>query len=100
MYTNTNKEIALNLIFNDLVNCKLIYGLKALHIDAGMYSLCIAESIFKLMGLTDAQCTHERYDQYAALCRKAVEVAYEEGGEHALEALAEEIYEEMELREL
>lgn len=100
MNTENRKQIVINLIANDLVNCKLIYGLKALHIDAGMYSLCIAESIFKLMGLTEAQCTHERYDQYAALCRKAVEVPYEEGGEHALVALAEEIYEEMEPREL
>lgn len=95
MNIQNRKEIVINLIFNDLANCKLIYGLRALHIDAGIYSLCIAESIFKLMGFEEAQCTYERYDQYAALCRKAIDMPYSEGQEHALQALALEIYEEL-----
>src|SRR5690349_20560291 len=95
MNATVQKEIVLHHIFNDLVNCKLIYGLKALHIDAGIYSLCIAESIFKLMGFAEAQCTHERYDHYAALCRKVTDIAYAEGQEHTLQALALEIYEDL-----
>lgn len=95
MNATAQKEIVLHLIFNDLVNCKLIYGLKALHIDAGVYSLCMAEPIFKLMGFAEAQCTHERYDRYAALCRKVTDIPYAEGQEHALQALALEIYEDL-----
>lgn len=95
MNASVQKEIVLHLIFNDLVNCKLIYGLRALHIDAGLYSLCMAESIFKLMGVAQAQCMHEHYDRYAALCRKATDIPYTEGQEHALQALALEIYEDL-----
>jgi hypothetical protein len=95
MNAKAQKEIVLHLIFNDLVNCKLIYGLRALHIDAGVYSLCMAESIFTLMGLAEAQRTHERYDRYAALCRKATDIPYTEGQAHALQALALEMYEDL-----
>lgn len=45
MDVSERKEIVVDLIANDLVNTKLILGLNALHIDAGIYSMYLAESI-------------------------------------------------------
>lgn len=98
MKAHQRSAIALHIIANDLVNTRLIMGLRALGIDAGMYGLCLAESVFMLMGYGKAQQTEELYDCYAALSRKVQGLPFSEADHNALEALALEIYETL-LRE-
>ncbi len=98
MNAQQRSAIALNLIANDLINTKLVMGLRALGIDAGVYGLCLAESIFILMGYGKTQQTAELYDRYAALSRKVLDVPLSDADHNALEALALEIYETL-LRE-
>lgn len=92
------KHIAIDLIANDLVNTKLILGLNALNIDAGIYSMYLAESIFTLMGIAPEQQSPELYDLYAQLSKRAAEAAVVDDDRRAVRALAEGIYERLEAR--
>lgn len=98
MNATTQRDIAIQLITNDLINCKLIYGLHALHIDAGSYSLFLAASILILIGFDKAQQSSELYDVYASMSRKATEVSFDGGDHTELQALALEIYEALQSR--
>lgn len=92
MNVTNQKEIAIDLIANDLVNTKLILGLQALHIDAGLYSMYLAESIFVLMGCASEQCSPDMYDLYAQLTRRAAEAAHIDEERTAVKTMAREIY--------
>jgi hypothetical protein len=93
MNANKRRKIALDIIANDLVNTKLIMSLGAMGIEAGRYNLCLAASIFKLMGFTKKQRTMDLYDRYALLSRKAQHLPHSDTDRTVLQALALEIYE-------
>jgi hypothetical protein len=94
-YMNANKrrKIALDVIANDLVHTKLIMSLGAMGIAAGRYNLCLAASIFKLMGYTKKQGTMDLYDRYALLSRKALNLSFSDTDHTVPQDLALEIYE-------
>ena len=93
MNPNKRKTIALDIIVNDLVNVKMIMSLRAMGIDASLYYLSLATSIFKLIGYRKKEQTTDLYDRYAILCRKAKDISFSDTDQTVLQALALEIYE-------
>jgi hypothetical protein len=49
----TNKELILSLIKDNLKNTLLISGLNKLGVEAGSYQLNLTDSIFQLIGLKE-----------------------------------------------
>lgn len=49
-FVTPDKHIIISLIKDDLTNYRLVSGLEALGLDSDCYSLCLGETIFKLMG--------------------------------------------------
>lgn len=90
-----NRQLIIDLIANDLLHRKLLYGLHALHIEAGAYALHLSESIFTLMGYDPQQHTEALYDLYTKMGTHVLSTDFEQ-----LPLLAEEIYEAFELQRM
>ncbi|MFY9309180.1 MAG: hypothetical protein WAQ28_09070 [Bacteroidia bacterium] len=62
-----SKEIIINLIKDDLINTRLVYGLENLGLNAGNYYLHLNETIFQLIGIEEDK--DEFFDKYIEECR-------------------------------
>lgn len=96
MNAETRKTLAISLIANDLINSRLVYGLRALDIDAEIYSLFLEIPILELIGFSGDERTEELHDLYAELVRKTAHNIKTGAGDYkAMEKLAIGIYEDM-----
>ncbi len=55
MISKKRKKLIVDLIANDLLVNKLIYGLRMLEVDASAYYPQLSTLVFKLMGLKKAE---------------------------------------------
>ncbi|MDP1746410.1 MAG: hypothetical protein Q8L90_12580 [Bacteroidota bacterium] len=62
------KDIIINLIKDDLINTRLVYGLEKLGLNAGNYYLHLNETIFKLAGIKEEK--EDFFEKYIEECRK------------------------------
>lgn len=99
MDSKLNNEIVIQLIVSDLLLGKMMLGLHRLHIDASAYSLNLSLVVFRLMGFGEDQQTEELYDQYTALCLKALDTNFEINDTKAIGLLAVGIYKALNQRD-
>lgn len=64
---NINKKDLINLIKDDLIYTRLVYGLELLGLNMDKYSLTLNETIFKLMGIKDNN--EDFFEKYIEDCR-------------------------------
>lgn len=69
---NKNKKIIVNLIKDDLINIRLVYGLETLGLNAGNYYLNLNETIFQLSGIKENR--EDFFETYIEKCRKVHKV--------------------------
>lgn len=62
------KDIIVNLIKDDLIHTRLVYGLETLGLNAGNYYLNLNETIFKLAGIKENK--EDFFEKYIEECRK------------------------------
>lgn len=66
-------------------------------IDAGMYCLYLSDTIFMLMGFKKEEMTTGLYDSYAKMAHKVLDIDINESYT-PLEALAKEVYKELNVK--
>jgi acetylglutamate synthase len=85
------KKFLISLIEDDLLNSKLIYGLKDLGLYADDYALQLSNTIFKLMGISDALVNEPIHITYDAMVLKVQAIEVNQNKQQ-LHSLATEIY--------
>jgi hypothetical protein len=95
MKSSKRKKLIIDLITNDLINCKLVCGLHRMGVDAGDYYLFLNSTIFRLMGFAAKERTDALYDRYAELSLKVLCIDLNGNARKVLRPLAQEIYEEI-----
>ena len=95
MNAKNRKTLTIDLIANDIINSKLIYGLNTLDIDAGTYALFLEAPILSLIGFNKKQLTLEVHDLYASLVKSKSIAGLKIDNFDAIRDLAKEIYQEL-----
>jgi hypothetical protein len=91
MSIQTNKDLIISLIKDDLINTKLVTGLSAIGLNASDYHLHLSTTIFQLMGFKDDDFRDEVFQQYLQLTKKTEHLNISES-HNVLNDLALEIY--------
>ena len=91
MQTNEQKALILSLIRDDLINRKLVDGLRNLGMDADMYMLHLSSTIFGLLQVQDSFEGDKLFAKYERLSAKATAIDIHTSHQ-PLDALALEIY--------
>jgi hypothetical protein len=73
MISKKHKKLIVDLIANDLIVNRLIYGLRALEVDASAYYPYLNELVFKLMGFKKRERNMDLYNCYVALSLKGIQ---------------------------
>lgn len=89
--TASSKLLVLQLIKDDIINFRLVYGLNEIGLNAGNYFLHLTEAIFSLMDFSNEERTDELYEQYHQLTKKSLHIDISVSHE-SLNGLVEEIY--------
>lgn len=64
------KKFILSLIKDDLINTKLILGLRDINLNADDYTLHLSETIFSLMGIENSTENDAVFDRYFDLAKR------------------------------
>ncbi len=92
---NSNKDLIVSLIKDDLINNKLVSGLTDLGLCAGDYHLNLSETILTLLGLeTEDDAINDLYFNFTQQCT-ALNLSDIATRDQQLTALATEIYSEL-----
>lgn len=98
MKAKKRKEIVIDLIVNDLVSTRLISGLNALNVEAGVYSMYLEKPILRLMGfkksMLEEDCLFGLYDLYSKLIDRP-DLNICDDDRRSLVPVAKEIYKEL-----
>jgi hypothetical protein len=89
-----DKKFILSLIKDDLINAKLVLGLKALGLHPDDYCLYLSGKVFSLMGFKESAQTDQIYEKYLELTEKVKEIDIALSM-NQLEELALQIYTEL-----
>lgn len=85
------RKLVISLIKDDLINLKLIYGLRDLGIDASEYYLTASDTVFELLCLNESLLSDELYEYYINLTEPVTEINIPDE-RNKLEKLATKIY--------
>lgn len=89
------KKLIISLIQDDLINTKLIYGLRELGINADDYILHLSEMVFELMGLEDSLQNDPIFNHYFKLAERVRFINLSNASQ--LQHLAEDLYEYLDM---
>lgn len=93
-----SKTLIISLIQDDLINTKLVCSLNNLGLQASDYTLHASSTILKLMRIKTAPLRWEQiHDEYLRMTSRVLQIDIQESP-GLLRALAEEIYELLQLR--
>lgn len=92
-----HKRLVLSLIKDDLINCKLVYALNSMGLNADSYLLNLSSTIFQLMGFEDTAENETTYEYYLHLTQRTKHMDILKTRER-FDELALEIYTELLLR--
>jgi hypothetical protein len=59
-----NSALAIKVLKEDIINTKLVNGLRDLNLDAGDYALQLNKVVFELLGFEEERITEEIVDWY------------------------------------
>lgn len=93
-----SKTLIISLIQDDLINTKLVCSLNNLGLQASDYTLHASSTILKLMRIKTTPLRWEQiHDEYLRMTSRVLQIDIQESP-GLLRALAEEIYEFLQLR--
>lgn len=90
-----NETIIINLIKQDLINCKMINSLQKMQIRADDYQLDISSIIFEMMDLEDREDVDEIFEKYVELSKPILKLSASLSN-RKIDVLASKIYDYLE----
>ena len=94
MTSKKEQKIAIALIKDDLVNRKLLIGLRELGLQPSNYFLNLSETIFYILGFPDDKASERVFEHYLELTKKVKSLNIAES-HIQLDNLTQEIYLEL-----